>query len=243
MDKFENSPGKAALITGGAQRIGKAVALLLADSGWNIVLHYNTSRKDAENTAQEIRENQVACEIIQSDLSQESESVHLVSTAVKLFPGLSLLVNNASGYEKASISETTVEIFNRIFAVNVKTPFFLIRDFARLCGRGHIINIIDAGIMHPDYHYAAYILTKRSLAHLTELAAREFGPAVRVNGIAPGIILPPHGETDAFLDRKSAQVPMKRKGSPDDVARAVLFLTENDYITGQILYVDGGEHL
>jgi len=234
---------RAVLVTGGAHRIGRTIALSLAENGWNIALHYHTSQQEAESTAQEIYGKGVLCELFHCDLSCESDVSELIPAVVRVFPGLSLLVNNASLFEKKSIAETDNETLDRIWSVNLKAPVILMRDFARICSRGQIITIIDALYKHGDYHYAAYFLTKNGLAYATQLAAKEFGPGIRVNAVAPGIILPPDEDSPAFMERNSRLTPLKRKGTPEDIAQAVRFLIEHTFITGHILYVDGGEHL
>ena len=234
---------KTALITGGARRIGRSIALSLAEMKYAVALHYNTSEEDARKTAGKIRETGAACETFKCELGKEDELLSLIPTVIKKFPELALLVNNASVFEKGTISATHTGTFNRHFDINFKAPYFLMRDFAQSCKKGHIINILDARTTHTDYAYAAYTLSKKALAELTKMAAVEFAPEIRVNAIAPGIILPPSGKSSGFLDRKSKNIPLKRKGATSDIVRALQFLIENEFITGQIIYVDGGENL
>jgi len=237
---------KSALVTGAARRIGKSIALFLAKNGYNIALHYGSSDDEAQKTAAAIRETGVICETFKCDFYNEDETLSLLPRVTKTFPNLTLLVNNASIFKKAAIADTDPEKFNRHIAVNLKAPFFLMRDFARMCNTGHVINILDSRITHTPAkrdNYAVYTLAKKALAELTRMSAVEFAPEIRVNAIAPGLIFPPAGKSEDFLNKKAQNIPLKRKGAVADIVKAVQYLLENEFITGQILYVDGGEHL
>ena len=131
----------------------------------------------------------------------------------------------------------------RHLQVNAWAPFVLSREFARLAGRGKIINLLDTKIISSDRTHVAYLLSKQMLAALTSMCALEFAPNVTVNGIAPGLILPPPGKDDSYLEQLAQTVPLKRRGSPDDIADAARYLLQSDFVTGQIIYVDGGRHL
>lgn len=234
---------KTALITGGAKRIGREIVLGLAESGYDIALHYFGSENDARDTESQVRELGRTCKLYKFDLAKENDLPLLINSVTKDFPDLELLINNASLFEKATIEDTEPDMIDRQFSVNFKAPFFLMRDFARRHKKGQIINILDARITQKDFNYSAYSLSKMALAELTKMAAVEFAPGIRVNGVAPGIILPPSNESIEYLDRKSKNVPLQRKGNISEIVNAVIFLTENDYVTGQIIFVDGGEHL
>lgn len=241
-----NNKNKSALVTGAVRRIGKGIALFLAKNGYNIALHYGSSYNDAQKTAAAIRETGIFCKTFKCDLSQEEQVLSLLPRVTKTFPNLTLLVNNASIFKKAAIADTDTEKFNRHIAVNLKAPFFLTRDFARLCKTGHVINILDSRITHTHAkrdNYAVYTLSKKALAELTRMSAVEFAPDIRVNAVAPGLIFPPAGKSDNFLNEKAQNIPLKRKGAVADIVKAVQYLLESEFITGQILYVDGGEHL
>ncbi|MFH1070616.1 MAG: SDR family oxidoreductase [Candidatus Glassbacteria bacterium] len=235
--------GKAALVTGGARRIGRAIALALSRTGYDIALHYSSSAVEAQSTAEQIRAQGTACETFRCDLERPDQLLALVDRVVEKMPGLELLVNNASVFRRGSIAETDPLLFDSHLAVNLRAPFFLTREFAARCGRGQVINLLDSRIDRDDFAYAAYTITKKALAALTRIAAREFGPAIRVNAVAPGPVLPPAGESQAAFLRIAGGVPLARPGSPELVARSVLYLLENDYLTGQVIYVDGGDHL
>ena len=234
---------KAALITGGAKRIGAELALFLAKKGYDIAIAYNRSKEDAQKIGREIAKHGSRCEIFKSDFSKVEEASRLVPKVFKKFPHISLLINNASVFERSLISDTTLELLDRAISINFKTPFILSRDFARLCQTGNIINILDARITSNRSTYAAYSLSKKALAELTRMAAVEFAPKIRVNGIAPGLILPPAGKNKRYLEKLALNIPLQKKGSVENIKSALQFLLENDYVTGQIIFCDGGEHL
>ena len=234
---------RAALVTGAARRIGREISLRLAEEGWDVVLHYSSSHEEAERTAGQIRGNGVACHLLQADLADSKRVVEIIPAALSLAPGLELLVNNASIFERSPIAETDIALYERHMAVNLRAPFFLIRDFASLCKKGQVLNLLDTRIVRNESAYAAYTLTKKSLAELTRMAAREFAPSIRVNAVAPGLILPPEGgDTDTF-ERMAARIPLERGGDPKQIADAAIFLAGSEFITGQVIHVDGGEHL
>lgn len=234
---------KAALVTGGAKRIGRHLALHLAGMGYDIALHYRRSRRDAEKTAREIRKKGVRCELFCADLSQPTSVSALIPDVLKTFPHLQVLVNNASVFSASNLRDASLESFRDHFKPNFLAPYQLTKDFLRFCSGGDIINIIDTHYTRIMISHADYILSKKLLADLTELSAREGGPHFRVNGIAPGLILAPAGKMEAYLDRRAKQIPLQRKGSPQQLAHALQFLLENEFVTGQIIFVDGGEHL
>ena len=239
MAQFE----KSALVTGGAQRIGKSIVFALSAMGYDIALHYNHSRERAEEIAEQIRLDGGRCELFQADLFRADELSRVMENVFEKFPGLSLLVNNASVFERSTLLETEEELFERQMNINFKAPLFLSRNFARVCREGHIINILDAKIAHNKFNYFAYTLSKKALAEFTKMAALELAPRIRVNGIGPGPILPPPMENDDYLDKLVKNIPLQRRGNPELITHSLRFLLENDYITGQVLYVDGGDHL
>jgi len=231
------------LVTGGAKRIGRAISLALAERGCNIALHYNTSRDDAEQLYAAIRDAGRQCELFQCDLNDMQAVQSLMNRVFDAFPDCNILINNASVFPRAGIQESDEAMFDRTFNINFKAAFFLSRDFAAGCERGQIINILDTKIAGNFTQYFVYSLTKKAMADFTRMAARALGPNIRVNGVCPGLILPPPGQTDAYLDRLAERIPMRRKGSTADVVAAVVHLLENDFTTGQYIFADGGEHL
>lgn len=232
-----------ALVTGGAVRIGKALALGLAHAGYDIALHYNTSADAAEATAADIRATGVACTLFQQDLRNAAALGEMMQHVADACPGLSVLVNNASSYSSAGIAATDVSTFDLHFDVNLRAPFFLTQAFAQICKNGNVINILDNKIGFNQYQYAAYLLAKKTLAEFTRLAALEYAPNIRVNGIAPGVVLPAETRSSAYIDWRVQGIPLHKQGSTNHLVQAVRFILENDFLTGQILVVDGGENI
>ena len=234
---------KAALVTGGAKRIGKEICLRLAELGYDIVLTYLSSVVEAEALAEEITLMGQSCSIKRCDLTVSRDIPILMEEIFQEFPQLNLVVNNASQFERCTLADTTLEDLDKNLSLHLKTPFMIVQKFAQQCNHGQVINILDTRITKNRTAYFAYLISKKSLADFTLLAASELAPNIRVNGIAPGLILAPDGEDSAYLDRLATKIPAKRKGSVRDIVNTVEFLVKNDYITGQILFNDGGEHL
>jgi len=236
---------KAALVTGGAVRLGKAIAITLASHGLDIALHFYSSKQEAEKTAAEVRERGVRCDVFQFDLMQAHAIPDFMRSIKAVFPQLEVLVNSASGYQQAGILTTEIATFDTQLAINLRAPFFLTKAFAEQCGRGHIINILDNKIAFNQYQYAAYLLSKKAFAEFTKMAAVELAPDIRVNGVAPGAIAwPENGMSDAIKENIASQIPLGRTGDPADIARCVLFLVRDaTYSTGQIVAIDGGRSI
>ena len=234
-------PGTA-LVTGGAVRLGRAIALGLAEMGYDIALHYNASENGAHSTRNEIEALGRSCDLYRCNLAEEL-CASLIDSVFQAHPSLSLLVNSASAYAGATIRETTSEIFDQQMNLNLKAPFFLARQFANRLTAGNIINIIDNKVQFNQYHYAAYLLSKKMLAELTKLQALEFAPSIRVNGVAPGVVLPASSRSEQYINWRIDAIPVKRKGEAEHIVSACRYILENDFVTGQILFVDGGEGL
>lgn len=233
----------AALVTGGAVRLGRAIALALAEAGYDIALHYGSSAAAAEATAVEIRALGVECHTLQLDLADVEALPGLIERARAALPNLRVLVNSASVYTQATIAATTAAIFDQQLAVNLRAPFFLTRAFADQVGEGHVVNIIDNKIAFNQHQYAAYLLAKQALAAFTRMAALEFAPRIRVNGVAPGVVLPATTRSPEYVAWRVSGIPLRRQGDPADITGAILYLLGSDFVTGQILTVDGGESL
>jgi pteridine reductase len=231
----------AALITGGAIRLGRALALQLARLGHDVALHYHSSHTAALATQQEIRALGVACHLYPHDLRDFAGYGDLVARVVADLPHLGVLVNSASTYTHASLCDTTPELFDEMFGVNLKAPFFLTQAFARTVSGGVIINICDNKIHFNQPQYAAYLLAKKGLAEFTRMAAIDLAPAFRVNAIAPGVTLPAESRSADYIAWRVAAIPLKRKGESDHIAQALTFLLHNDFMNGAIITVDGGE--
>lgn len=234
---------KAALVTGAARRIGRALAIALAEAGYDIALHFHDSAADAKKTAKEIKKTGRKCKIYSANLSKEKETQGLFTKVLRDFPNLNVLIHNASIFKKANFLNTSSKLLDENFNLHVKTPFFLTQSFAQKCKTGHVITLLDSKICQNQSEYFAYLLSKKTLLEFTQMAALALAPHIRVNAIAPGVILPPAGQSDRDLKKLVQKVPLQKKGSPEAISKALLFLLENNYITGQCLFVDGGFHL
>ncbi|MCH7949456.1 MAG: SDR family oxidoreductase [Candidatus Dadabacteria bacterium] len=234
---------KAALITGGGKRLGKAISLSLAERGYDIAIHYNHSDKEAKETADLIREKGRECEIFQSNLSDISQVRSLIPTVFEVFPQCSILVNSASIFENIGFNDVTEEIFERDFNTNFKAPFFLSQDFSKGDDAELIINMLDMRINKIETEHFTYNLTKKALRDFTLMAAKALGPKIRVNGICPGPILPPPDKDIKYLEQIAKNTPLEKPGNPDYIITAVKYLLDNSFVTGQCLFVDGGQHL
>ena len=232
----------AALVTGGATRLGRYFAEALADKGYDIALHVNSSREEAEEVAQTIRRKGQACEIVPCNFLSDSLE-DLVAAAKQHFPGLNLLLNSASAYEPAPIAGTDLAMLETQFRVNMFTPLLLTQHFADAVENGQVINIIDNKVAYHQYPYAAYLLSKKSLADMTRMAALEFAPRLRINGIAPGVVLPASQRTSDYIKWRIDGIPVNHQGSPAHLVQALHYLLDNDFVAGQILFVDGGESI
>jgi pteridine reductase len=235
--------GQTALVTGAAKRIGREIALALAAEGVNVVVHYRSSVKEAEELAAHLSRQGVKSWFLKADLENAAEYESLVSRTLEIAERLDILVNSASIFQTGTLTEMTFNDLTRHMEVNAWAPFVLTREFARLAVQGKIVNILDARIRGYDWSHAAYILSKHALAELTEMSALAYAPDIAVNAVAPGLILPPSGKDDSYLDRLAEKVPLRRHGEPKDIADAVLYLLKGRFQTGQILYMDGGQHL
>ncbi|MDH4128654.1 MAG: SDR family oxidoreductase [Spirochaetota bacterium] len=232
-----------ALITGGAKRIGKEIVRFLASKGYKVAIHCNTSMDEAIKLKEEINKDNLICEIFKCDLSNENELFSLIPKVIDKFSDLNVLINNASVFQRINFLKTEIDIFNHIFNVNFKAPYFLSQNFAKVCKEGQIINIVDSKVAHNDIAYAIYTLSKKSLAELTKISAKELAPSIRVNAIGPGYILPPDKESKEYLIKRPDKIPLKRKGEIHEIIKSIDFLMENLFVTGQIIFTDGGEHL
>jgi len=236
---------KAALITGASKRLGRAISEHLAGLGWDIIIHYNSSEKDALKLKEALAGKYPLQRFfhMQADLSVTDETEKLIPKIIKEFGKIDLLINNASVFVSSFVAETSSEMFDKNFNIHVKSPFLLIRDFGNQFNYGNIINIVDTRITSNSPDYAAYSLSKQSLWNLTRMAALEFSPGIRVNAIAPGLILPPEGKDSDYLRNMAKKIPMKRPGSVETILKCLDFILENDYLTGQLIFADGGENL
>lgn len=223
--------GKRALVTGGALRIGKAITEALQRVGAEVVVHYRNSKTEAES---------LSPFTVQADLNRLEDCARLVERAGPL----DILINNASIFTKDSVADSTPERVRREFNVNLFAPMELTRAFAaQMTGKGAVVNLLDRRIRCNDTTCVSYSITKKALANLTHLAALEYAPDITVNAVAPGPILPPPGSSAESACERAGNIPLAALPSPENIAEATLFLLQAEAITGQIICVDGGQHL
>jgi pteridine reductase len=243
LDPMSILTAKKALITGGAKRIGKSIAMKLASDGVDIVVHYNSSLSDAETTADELRATGVQAWLLQADLSKENVSEDVMKEAISLAGGIDILINNASVFTESNLSDLGPDALVDDVQLHALSPVDLARPLVAQEGNRSIVNVLDKRIASACFEHVGYYLSKRMLADITRIMAIEFAPTVRVNGVAPGLILPPPGHDESYMKKRASCNPLKRIGETDEVADAVTFLLNNEFITGLVIYVDGGEHL
>jgi len=237
----------AALITGGAKRIGREIALMLASKGFDIAISYNTSKSEAKKLAMEIaKKYQVKCAIFAADLRDSKQAKKLIKEVLEVFPHLNLLINNASIFDKSKFIEgSEKELFDNL-NIHFISPLILAKEFAKKAAKNsQIINIIDKNIVRYDTQYFYYLLSKKALGELTKMLALQLAPNIRVNGVAPGFILEPVDNGISQQQRESIlqKIPLKTKGNPQNICGAVEFLLLNNFVNGQILFIDGGASL
>ncbi len=235
--------GKTALVTGGAARIGKAVCEALAREGCRVLVHYRRSSSAAAKLVRELLASGVGAASVEGTLDSESACRRIIARALEAFGSLDVLVNNASVFHKAALADVTERKLLDEFRVNLFAPIFLTREFARRKRKGHIVNILDRRISGTEAGCLPYLLSKKALAEFTTAAALELAPRITVNGVAPGPVLPPRGTGRWKVSEAAGHLPLGRRPSPVDVASAVVFLLKADATTGQVIYVDGGQHL
>ena len=238
--------GKAALVTGGGIRLGKGIAVALAGQQVRVAVHYNRSRQGAEDTVRQIQALGVEAAALQADLSLPGMAPDLIHRAVEALGPLDFLINSAAVLDAASEADLAETYWDEQFAVNLKAPFFLSRAFAEHVGRqrrAHIVNIADSSVGRPSADRLIYRLTKAALIHMTKDLAIALAPILQVNAIAPGAILPPVGQGQAYMDELAKKIPALRVGSPEELGKALLYLLHSDFVTGEIIYVSGGAHL
>ncbi len=236
--------GKTALITGAGKRIGRALAVALAEEGVQIVAHDRKALEEETNrTCSEVKDCGARSWKVLADMEKPEEYEGLISRAFLEAGTLDILINNASMFTPGNLRDLSFADLMKQIQVNAWAPFVLSREFARRVPHGKIVNILDTRIAGYEGTHAAYLLSKKMLATLTKMCALEFGPGVTVNAVAPGAILPPSGKGPEYLEELARGLPLKRHGGPQDVLDAVIYLLGGDFVTGQVLFVDGGKHL
>jgi NAD(P)-dependent dehydrogenase (short-subunit alcohol dehydrogenase family) len=230
------------LVTGAAKRIGRQVALHLARQGYQIALHYHHSKPEAMSTAREIYRIGVRCELFSCDLADEAQTLKLIPQVFKAFPNLNLLVNSASIFIPSQFG-ADLTLFKTHWDINFKAPYILTSEFARMVNKGLVINFIDTNVIKYKTRYADYLMTKKALLEFTKMAAVQWGPRIRVNGISPGMILAPVNDQPDDRLKRARKIPLQKIGKPENILQSVQFIIDNDYLTGQIIANDGGENL
>ena len=239
---------KTILITGAAKRIGREIALSFFDKGWDIVIHYNSSKNDAQVLADEMNAQRDDSAIIaQANLDNADEIIKLADQTLSKNNRIDALVNNASTFYPTPIGDFSEDDWNSLMGSNLKAPLFLMQSFSKELkkNKGFIINITDINVDKALINHSIYLAAKSGLQTLTQALAKELAPDIRVNAIAPGVILEPTN-TEWTTEQKNNiinSVPLGRMGSEKDIADAAIFLSEAEYVTGQILNIDGGKSL
>ena len=236
--------GRWGLVTGAAKRIGRSIALALAGRGLNVIVHYNASADAAAATVREIEALGVRALALRADLGRGDDLVRLAREAEARSGGVDVLVNNASNYLRAPFDELTEAIWDASLDVNLKAPFLLAWHLGRAMkarGRGRIVNLADWAGERPYADYLPYCVSKAGVVSLTKALAKALAPAVQVNAVAPGPVMPPEDLTPSEREAIVRATPLRRFGTPEDVARCVRFLVEEaDFTTGAVYLVDGG---
>ena len=239
---------KTIFITGAAKRIGKEIALTFKELGWNIIIHYNSSKKDADDLADQInKDNPNSAKTVQGNLDIKEDVQKILSEVSDAFPSVDLLVNNASTFYPTPIDEISEDHWEKLVGSNLKGSLFLIQGLKEKLkeSNGSIINITDTNLTKGVANYSIYSAAKAGLEAITKGLARELAPEIKVNAIAPGAMLQPPDVTwtEEQKNKVVESIPLKRMGSEKDIANTVKFLAHSEYITGQTIKVDGGRSL
>tara|TARA_B100000676_G_C17742565_1_gene662165 strand:- start:5 stop:730 length:726 start_codon:yes stop_codon:yes gene_type:complete len=239
---------KTIFITGAAKRIGKEIALCFSEMGWNIIIHYNSSKNDAQVLADEINGNNPDSAItVQGNLDVKEDVEKVINEVRDAFPTIDLLINNASTFYPTPIEDISEEHWDKLVGSNLKGPLFLIKGLKDKLkeSKGSIINITDTNLSKGVANYSIYSAAKAGLESITKGLARELAPNIKVNAIAPGAMLEPPDVTwtEEQKSKVISSIPLNRMGSEKDISEAVKFLAKSNYITGQIIKVDGGRSL
>jgi pteridine reductase len=234
--------GRRALVTGGAKRVGRSIALALARQGMRLALHYNSSRSDAEKTLEGVRALSADAVLLAADLSDRDAARALVDRAVTALGGLDLLVLSAANFERIALDAVDDAAWDRSLGLNLASQFAIAQRAlpALRAARGSIVFITCSSASTPFRNHLPYVVAKGGLKQLMRALALEAAPDVRVNAVAPGTVLPPENLDPASVERLAQSVPLRRTGAPDDVAEAVLYLARAPFVTGQEIAVDGG---
>jgi NAD(P)-dependent dehydrogenase (short-subunit alcohol dehydrogenase family) len=229
-----NLQNKRVLVTGGAVRIGRAIADALLADGAEVIVHFQTSEDAAAA---------FGSSVIQADLSDPAQCETLLQRASDQFGKMDILINNAAVFYQTTLADASHDVVMKELQINLLAPLALIRGFARQTKTGKIINLLDRRVTSHDTSCVPYMLSKKGLEELTKLAALDLAPGITVNAVAPGAVLPPPKQADNPAWEVAGTIPLEKRPTPADIAEAVLYLLKSDVITGQTLFVDGGQGL
>ena len=241
-----NHPSAVALVTGASDRVGATIAQTLARHGYAVVIHYRSDPEGAEKFRQLIADDGGRAAIVQADLADRTQRAKLIAQAAAFFGPLTVLINNASIFDPDSIRDVDEASWDQHFAIHAEAPIFLARDFAAQLSEGsdgNIINIIDERVLHPTPAYFSYTLSKSVLWTATRSLAQSLAPAIRVNAIGPGPVLPHTHQSPKAFERSIQALPQQRHADPQASADGVIMLLNMPSMTGQMLALDGGRHL
>jgi len=234
--------GKRALVTGAGQRVGQAIALALGAEGMHVAVHYRESRAGADETAAKIRDRGGSAVTLAADLSHRDQARDLVDRSLAELGGLDLVVPSAASFERIALADVDDEAWDRSLNLNLASPFALVQRAtpALRAAHGSVVFITCSSASVPMRSYLPYVVSKGALKHLMKTLALELAPDIRVNAVAPGTVMPPPSYDAAAVARLARAIPLAHVGSPEDIARAVVFLASSPFITGHELAVDGG---
>lgn len=237
---------RSALVTGAGRRVGRAIALRLARAGWNVAVHYGRSHAEAEETADGVRAAGRQAVILATELADEDQVATLVHRAAEALGPIGLLVNNASLFEPDRLASLTRAGWDRHMAINLRAPVVLMQRFAErlpAASDGVIVNILDQRVWNPTEEFLSYTVTKTALWSLTRTLALDLAPRIRVCGVGPGPTLPNPRQDRGLFDAQAASVPLRHGADPDEIGDAVAYLADARSVTGQMIAIDGGQHL
>lgn len=243
---IDRAAAGTALVTGAARRIGRSIALDLAAHGWAVAVHCRRSGDDAAGVVAEIDEAGGRASVINADLAVEAEAAALIARASDALGPVTALINNASVFERDDALSATRESWDLHLQVNLRTPFVLTQELARQLpdgAAGSVVNILDQRVWSPTPYFTSYTVSKAGLWTLTQTLAMALAPRIRVNAVGPGPVLPSSRQTADQFARQWAELPLARRSAPEEIAVAVRFLLDAPGVTGQMIAVDGGQHL
>ena len=235
---------KVAIVTGGAHRVGKAITMMLAQSGADVIVNYNSSRAAADETVKEAQALGVRARAIQCDVSDWQQVQRMAADIIEEFGGVDIIVNSASLFDQTPFPTDDIRAWQRVTGISIDGPFYVCNTLvpAMLArGGGAIVNIVDLSAWEPWPNFAAHSVSKAGLLAFTKQLALELAPTIRANAVAPGPVMPPPGYDEQSAGKAAQGTLLERWGTPEDVAFAVRYLIEAEYVTADVITVDGGE--